>query len=1689
MAKQNKFGTFGGVFVPSILTILGVIMYLRLPMIIGEAGLWATIGIIIVAHIISVTTGLSVSSIATDKKVAAGGTYYMISRSLGLPIGGTLGLALFVGLSFSVSLYLIGFSESFLNYWGYENSINNIRITGTVVLIAVTTVTFISTSLAIKTQYFIMAAIVLSLISIFAGDHDYTPSAPIFSNPTSTVSLMVLFGIFFPAVTGFEAGVSMSGDLKDAKKSIPSGSIAAIVVGFVVYILLAFYFSYTVDSQALISDPQILLNISWMPELVIAGIWGATLSSALGSILGAPRILQATAVDRITPKLFAKGYGATNEPRNALLLTFVIAEAGILIGELDVIARVVSIFFITTYGFLNISATFERWTSTDFRPEFKVPGWISILGAAACILVMIQLDFVAMLAAILILGLLFLYLKRKELSLASGDAWSGVWASLVKTGITNLKRDKLHKRNWRPNIIMFSGSPHSREHLIELGKAISGKLGILSSFELVESQDPLLMKTESNLHEDKEDNEYFQHKLYCPDVYAGIDQIARVYGFSGIEPNTILMGWTRNAKNREKFIALAESFDRNNYNSIFLNYNQEKKFGQHRQIDIWWSGAGRNLSLAINLMRNINNSSIWKEAKVRVLVVNPTAEEAETIYKATAILLSNLRVEAEIRVINNHLNPVPLTELITAESASSDLTIIGVPNQRYRHMEAHYDELNEILEAGGTSMVINASDDFAEMEVISPTKGKSKIEQLKEADFTLPPIAESIHPEIVADIQKIDANGQKALHTFHKKLLQPILTNRIEMLTALKGRLEAIRKEYATIDEIPDHYRKKKSIDKLKNDTFYKIDHYLNEEIKEITLEAEESLFAQTIDWYDIRLWTDFKQFPFKLTIQYSKADFATLPDDRAGLKAYKRLKKLQHWLLRKPIRHSLHYREVARYYQLNNRKVFLNHYLKQFEQEEEDFYHELRSIIGAITDLIDHAERKIWQEEQQWNDANSLEKLGARIAVATENQKKLLHIYDGRLLLEFRKNLQLMSYELGKIDVDHLIKKKRRPAKYYAAVAASNKDFGEERHLRVKTFLNMILMELSVNATKNRLDELQEQFGVTLKSLVNNKYVKVLDGIIAKTASSTEQEILQKINVDDNFEVELQELFRENMGKMLGLTEAMPEAIEIYSYKQVGKADQEILAIPVAKMAEYYLKSQYEVIIEERFGRFLAFLKRSVYSVRDALNLAQFNLENTDATHDSKEAEILLAALGLKLEKEKESIQTEIETFKDFSSSQFELAFEPLSSAKIEESASDFILGLRSYQGKQVLSGLSRISGWVKKTTFGLTTKLFYSRSEGILLAKKLKKSKELNSANSQLLAVKEKVSPTQEILNALPPYYVTLFNGKSNIGQDFWISRMAEEKTFSKAIKRYQQGFSGGILLLGERNSGKTAFGRHMTLQMKGHKVYALFPPVQGDITRSAFSEALTKATQMRGDIDQIFAALPHGSVLIINDLELFWERQSEGLALILLLQQLIDNYAQRILFIVNMNPHAFRLINQLTPLADHFIEIVNFAPFDAEDIKELIMKRHRSSGLAISYKKNQSPLNEVQLARHFDSYFNYSGGNPGTALNGWLAHIKKNLPDRLIVDRPEAPSLESLEHLHEDWTMLLTLFVLHKRLTAEKIIRICGWTSEKVRSQLLAMLRTSIIQEKASGIYHINPFIQPFVVKALKEQEVLK
>ncbi|HBS11940.1 MAG TPA: Na-K-Cl cotransporter, partial [Flavobacteriaceae bacterium] len=592
MAEKNKFGAFAGVFTPSILTILGVIMYMRLGWVVGNAGLIGAIGIILIAHVIAVTTGLSVSSVATDKKIGAGGIYYVLSRSMGVPIGGSIGIALYIGTAFSIALYLIGFAESFNGYFNFGMSVNDFRITGTIALVALTALALISTSVALKAQFFILAAIIISLVSIFLGTSYHAPTTvPLFSTEGS-VPLEVVFAIFFPAVTGFTAGIAMSGDLENPKKSIPSGTLWAIGVGLVVYIILAIFMAYTINPEILKTDTNILMKMALFAPAVVTGIWGATLSSALGGILGGPRILQAMSVDKVTPKIFGIGKGENNEPVNALFLVFIIAEAGILIGELDVIARVVSMFYLTAYGFINISYFLESWANPDFQPTFKIKRWIGFLGFIACFGVMFKLDMIAMFGALALVGGLYFWLQRKEVHIQSNDVWRSVWENVVNKGLKRIDDETNENSNWNPNIILFSGESEHQSYLLELGKTVSGRTGIVTNFKLIldkNNDKPPLRKTEQVIRDGAyKELGIFARQLKVDNIYTGITNIASTFGFSGVEPNTVMMGWPKGLESSVEYAKMTETLLYLDYNLLYLDFDRTAKFGNYETVDLWW---------------------------------------------------------------------------------------------------------------------------------------------------------------------------------------------------------------------------------------------------------------------------------------------------------------------------------------------------------------------------------------------------------------------------------------------------------------------------------------------------------------------------------------------------------------------------------------------------------------------------------------------------------------------------------------------------------------------------------------------------------------------------------------------------------------------------------------------------------------------------------------------------------------------------------------------------------------------------------------------------------------------------------------------------------------------------------------------------------------------------------------------
>lgn len=728
----TKFGAFSGVFTPSILTILGVIMYLRLGWVTGVAGIWGVVAIILISHIISITTGLSISSIATDKKIKAGGIYYILSRSLGLPMGGSIGITLFIGTALSIALYIVGFTETFLALPAAQNllawfpeSFSSIRVIGSVVLVVLIIIALISTSFAIKTQFFIFAAIVLSLISIGVGLYINTgietDTATEMIKPFRDFSFAEVFAIFFPAVTGFTAGVAMSGDLKNPKRDIPLGTMLSIGSGLVIYLGLAFGFYYLVDQDLMINDYNFLMQIAWIPMLVVAGVWGATLSSALGGILGGPRIIQAVAKDRIVPKILGKVYGKNNEPRNAVYFTFIIAEIGILIGDLNIIAGVVTMFYLTAYGFINLAFALEKWASSDFRPTFRISLWVGLTGFVFAFIIMMQLDLISMLAALGIMGAIYYYIQKKQLHLDMGDVWQSVRASIIRNLLSNLDKDQLSERNWRPNILLFSGGAKSRPHLIELGKYLVGNQGLISNFDLVlnKTSNVLFPKHQQSIPEEEMEGDegIFSRRQECSNIFEGIESIAATYGFSGVEPNTVVFGWGRQTADPIGFAKLIRHLGELDMNIVMLDYNQEKGFGNYAQIDVWWRGGSNNGNLVLSLIKFMHVSYKWRNAVVRLMIINPHKSREERIIKDANKALDKMRMDIEVRVINNEKPYRPVNQIIKEESKNADLIFLGVAPVMKGKEREFIDRADELYKDLNTLALVKASSFFKELHI------------------------------------------------------------------------------------------------------------------------------------------------------------------------------------------------------------------------------------------------------------------------------------------------------------------------------------------------------------------------------------------------------------------------------------------------------------------------------------------------------------------------------------------------------------------------------------------------------------------------------------------------------------------------------------------------------------------------------------------------------------------------------------------------------------------------------------------------------------------------------------------------------------------------------------------------------------------------------------------------------------
>jgi amino acid transporter len=699
-SRGHGFGT-APVFLAAISTILGAILFLRFGWAVGNVGVLGAIGIVLVAHLITIPTGLAVAEIATNLKVEGGGEYYIVSRSFGTTVGGAIGLSLFLSQAISVAFYMIAFSEAFrplfgwvLERTGFELDTRMISLPAAGLLLLL--ILRKGADLGVNALWVVVGILTLSLGLFFLGQPSDAPTTfDLLAKVDEPERFSKVFAIVFPAFTGMTAGVGLSGDLRNPRRSIPLGTIAATLTGMVVYILIVLKLGFSASPERLDSDTFAMGHIAlWGPAIPI-GLAAATISSAIGSILVAPRTLQALAADDILPvkgvnRFLARGRGGANEPFNATLITAAIVIAFVSAGSVDFVAQIISMFFMVTYGALCAISFLQHFSGNpSYRPTFRSRWYLSGLGAVACVMMMWEMSpLYTVLAWGTMVGIyVWLRASRKGAQDVSVMV-QGAAQQLVRSLHVLLQKQRTAQRQtqWRPSFLAISRHSFTRLAPFDLLRWLSQHYGFGTFFHFIEGR--LDHETSRDAQEvlqrlvgqsKASHASMYVDTIVSPSFHTAVAQMVQIPGISGMDNNSILFEFRKGNDEELMDILVGSSFAQVAGLNVCVLRSSDHHFGYRRRIHIWLThGDYRNANLMILLAYILAGHPEWGGAEIRLFAAFDDVSLEDGIETLNALI-----AEGRIPISRANVQPVPMrgdvtfSDLVCAESEQADLVITG----------------------------------------------------------------------------------------------------------------------------------------------------------------------------------------------------------------------------------------------------------------------------------------------------------------------------------------------------------------------------------------------------------------------------------------------------------------------------------------------------------------------------------------------------------------------------------------------------------------------------------------------------------------------------------------------------------------------------------------------------------------------------------------------------------------------------------------------------------------------------------------------------------------------------------------------------------------------------------------------------------------------------------------------------
>ncbi len=723
--RGHGFGT-APVFLAAISTILGAVLFLRFGYAVGQTGILGAILIVVIGHAITIPTGLAVAEIATNLKVEGGGEYFIISRSFGLKIGAAIGISLYLSQAVSIAFYMIAFSEAFRPLFpliqdalGFVPDGRMIGIPGTLILVAI--MLYKGADLGVSMLWIVSVILAVSLVMFFMGE-SVGPRGELnlLAKVADHQDFFTVFAIVFPAFTGMTAGVGLSGDLKNPRRSIPLGTMAGTLVGMAMYLLVVVKLGSSATPDQLAENQFIMSDIAVWGPIIYIGLGAATLSSAIGSILVAPRTLQALAQDRAFGNERINGYigrgkGEANEPVNATLLTSALALLFVSLGNVDFVAQIISMFFMVTYGSLCAISFFQHFSGNpSYRPTFRTKWYLSGIGAVSCLVMMYLMQPMYSVLALVVMTLIYLWMKRiltdeRDLS----TLFAGVLSQIVRNLqlVLQKRQSGVDAANWRPSVIAVSALSFKRLGVFDLLRWISQYYGFGSYIHYIEG--PLTRERNEDakkqlqrlIHQSQASRAgIYVDTIISPSFKTAVAQIVQIPGISGMDNNTILFDYS--ADDDDKIIR--DIVDGGQFASV-AGFNvcvlrsSKRHFGYKRVIHIWFTpGDYRNANLMILLAYIVFGHEEWQEAEIKIF-----AAFAEERMELGVQHLNDLIDRGRIPISTKNIERIPMKKeddfdsLVNKNSEAADLVITGLSLDKMQEdggaFLRRFENINDIL--------------------------------------------------------------------------------------------------------------------------------------------------------------------------------------------------------------------------------------------------------------------------------------------------------------------------------------------------------------------------------------------------------------------------------------------------------------------------------------------------------------------------------------------------------------------------------------------------------------------------------------------------------------------------------------------------------------------------------------------------------------------------------------------------------------------------------------------------------------------------------------------------------------------------------------------------------------------------------------------------------------------------------